>query len=353
MKKIKVFLGGYVNYLNAQNINCRALSEHLDKRKFNVATMLYPVQNAADFVRLDDVKYIKQIRPLKWLVWFGYMRGILWADVAYLPKGEVDGFCRTVAKLFGTKVFTTIESVMDDIILSKYDDKQKPIRRFKKYQDRLYSITRYIVHRELQVNDIHCNETILYLGVDTNRFVHPHVQHDSLENIVFIGNDPIRKNLVEYLEVAKLFPSISFNIAGGNQLKECTLEEYIEKEGLRNVIYHGSLDHTKLSMLLKSMDLMFFPSRSEGFPKVMLETACAGVPTLCYNDYGADEWISSGKDGYVVHTKEDAISIIRDLKAHPEKLQQLSRNAVELGKRFDWSVLVKQWENVIQTIYNE
>ena len=95
------------------------------------------------------------------------------------------------------------------------------------------------------------------------------------------------------------------------------------------------------------MDLMFFPSRSEGFPKVMLETACAGVPTLCYGDYGADEWITSGVDGFVVNTFEEAKSVIQELIDHPERLNMLSQNAVELGKRFDWKVLVKDWEEEI------
>ena len=38
---------------------------------------------------------------------------------------------------------------------------------------------------------------------------------------------------------------------------------------------------------------------------------------------------------------------------NPEELKELSRNAIELGKRFDWSVLVKKWEMVIEKIYNE
>ena len=34
MSRIKVFLGGYINYTNAQNLNCRAVAEYLDKDKF-------------------------------------------------------------------------------------------------------------------------------------------------------------------------------------------------------------------------------------------------------------------------------------------------------------------------------
>ena len=36
MKKIKVFLGGFVNSTNAQNLNCKAIADHLNKNKFKV-----------------------------------------------------------------------------------------------------------------------------------------------------------------------------------------------------------------------------------------------------------------------------------------------------------------------------
>ena len=41
----------------------------------------------------------------------------------------------------------------------------------------------------------------------------------------------------------------------------------------KNVKFYNSLNHDELSKLLKSMDLNFLPSISEGFPKVILETA--------------------------------------------------------------------------------
>lgn len=353
MKKIKLFLGGYVNYLNAQNINCRALSEHLDKNQFELMTILSHIGNANDFKRTEGVRYIRGRWPMRFFQYYVWFRGVALADVAYLPKGECDRWCRFVAKVFHTKVFTTIEGIMDDVLLSRMKDPQKYLDHFRAYGNNLYSITKYIASREKIVNSIECQDTILYLGVETKNFCKPHKEITGLNDVVFIGNDPIRKNARGFIEAAEKFPDINFHIAGGNKLEDCTIEEYIASKSLNNVIYHGSLDHTRLAKLLSSMDLMFFPSRSEGFPKVMLETACAGVPTLCYDDYGAQEWITSGVDGYVVRTKEEAFAIIQELKDNPEKLKELSRNAVELGKRFDWSVLVKKWEKVIIKIYNE
>ena len=76
--------------------------------------MLFPVQNAMDFVPVEGVKYIKQYRPMRYMQWLGYLRGIATADVAYLPKAEIDGFCRIVAKIFRTKVFTTVEGLISE-----------------------------------------------------------------------------------------------------------------------------------------------------------------------------------------------------------------------------------------------
>ena len=36
MKKIKLFLGGYVNFTNAQNLNCASIATNIDNDKFEV-----------------------------------------------------------------------------------------------------------------------------------------------------------------------------------------------------------------------------------------------------------------------------------------------------------------------------
>lgn len=356
-KEIKIFLGGYVNYLNAQNINCRALSEHLDKSKFSITTMLYPFQNAKDFRQNKDVRYLSLKRPTRIYKYFVYFKGISQADIAYLPKWEIDVFCRFAAKLFGTKVFTTVEGLIDNvnINLAGMDGKTRKnyISHFAKYEPNLYAITKFIATDVSRRNGYSFADKILYLGVDSSKFSYPDRKHNGLKNIVFIGNTPSIKNIYDFMDAAKTFRNIRFHIAGGNQLKEGSVEDYIKLHKLDNVKYHGRLDHTELSRLLTSMDLMYFPSRSEGFPKVHLETACAGVPTLCYNDYGADEWISSWENGIVVKTKEEALEAIAKLHDNPDILKDMSLSAVKLGKSFDWSNLIKDWEDEIEKMVSK
>ena len=363
LRKIKVFLGGYVNSQGAQNINCRSLSEHLDKERFVVWTMItwhsYPKNN--EFVRAPGVNYLHDTpSPLTdilhlpyWLfAWMAYAIGIMKCDVAFLPEGEYDWFCRVWAHIWKCKVFKTLECIIDDALIQQARvDKNHFIKNYKRYEPRLYAITQYIANREKDSSGLVFCDKILYLGVDADRFLNPGRQHGFLSNIIFIGYNMVRKRASVFFRMSTEFPNIQFHVVGGNTLENgVSIEDYMERNHINNVIYHGSLDHAQLSELLKSMDLMYFPSRSEGFPKVMLETACAGVPTLCYGDYGADEWITTGKDGFVVKTFEEAQAVIQQLVDHPEQLQDISNNAIELGRRFDWKVIVKEWEGEIERI---
>ena len=118
-KKIKVFLGGYVNCTNAQNLNCRALAKYLDKDKFECAVMLFPNGNLPVDSDLDGVKLFSCRHPIRYWHYITFLCGIMWCDVAYLPKGEIWKFCSKCLKLFRKKSFITVEGVIFGTNLEK------------------------------------------------------------------------------------------------------------------------------------------------------------------------------------------------------------------------------------------
>ena len=353
--RIRVFLGGYVNYINAQNLNCRALSECLDQKRFKVWTILYWHHNTLDFQRVPGVHYLMSRRPARLFGWVPFFFGVLHCDVAYLPKGEYDRLCIRVAKISRCRLFTTIEGVLSGTNITRFENPEAFINHFRLFEPNLYSITQFIAEHANKTYGLIINLRTLYLGVNSMLFGNNNTRtiYQKLQNVVFVGNHIKFKGIEDFLQAAAKFPALQFHVIGGNQMKMGRLEDHLREHHLNNVTYHGLLDHTQLSELIKSMDLMYFPSRSEGFPKVMLETACAGVPTLCYGDYGAGEWITTGKDGFVVNTFDEAMAVIQQLVDHPDQLQYLSKNAIELGKRFDWKVIVKDWEDEIERIAKE
>ena len=174
-------------------------------------------------------------------------------------------------------------------------------------------------------------------------------KHDKLRNVIFIGHDMRRKGVTDILFLAQRFPNLTFHLVGdGNG---CNVNDMIAEHGVANCKVHGTMSHQQLAKLISEMDLHIFPSRSEGFPKVTLETAAMGVPSIVYGDYGAAEWITTGIDGFVVSTLEEIEAIVRDLERHPMKLDSLAGEAIKLGKSFDWKVLVKDWEKFIEDLY--
>ena len=94
-------------------------------------------------------------------------------------------------------------------------------------------------------------------------------------------------------------------------------------------------------------------SLSLHFPKVILETASAGVPSVLYGDYGASEWITTRVNGWVVDTKEDIIALLDSLENEITQLKSVSNNALKLAEEFDWSVKIKDWEEAIDSIKNK
>ncbi|MEG1999729.1 MAG: glycosyltransferase, partial [Bacteroidales bacterium] len=282
----------------------------------------------------------------KYIIW---LRAVIVCDILYLPKEELPKYIAFWKKLFGKKSFSTIEGVYSGsnytTLVKNYGSEINVVKSRDLY-DRNFSITSFMDKYNKMHLKQHTNG-IIHLGIDTDVFK-AGICREKLTDVIFIGNNMKYKGIEDYFEMAKSFSNLIFHIVGGGGNYDLTTE--VAKRNLPNVILHGSLSHKSLSGLLEGVQLMFFPSRSEGFPKVTLECAAAGVPSIVYGDYGADEWITTGKDGFVVKTLSEAKAVIDDLINNPDKLGVLSKNAADLGKRFDWKSIIVEWETEIDKL---
>ena len=353
MRKSRIFLAGIVNCTNAQNLNCLALARHLDKGKFDVRVLtLYSGNLPVE--RIEGVEYLPIRYPAK--IWhpLQLIRGMLWADVSYLCKPEYWRLQRWLVRVFQKKAFKTVEGAFVGTNLEKAlasNETIEKVRQSLEFTGNTHSITAAMRPVNEKAIGLRTREKVLYLGVESECFANA-VKRDRLTDIAIVGGNLFYKGLGDFFELAKRFPYLRFHVIGSGMGKISPPDE-VKREGLINVVCHGNLSHAELSETLKQIQLHVFPSRAEGFPKVTLETAAAGVPSVVYGDYGADEWITTGKDGFVVKTLDEMAAVIQDLLDHPEKLQPLADNARALAARFDWKIRIKDWEDEIVKVVRQ
>lgn len=344
MSKIKVFLGGYINYTNAQNLNCRALGEHLNKDKFEVYALKVHFGDNKKY----SLKSFNCFKPFSITQHFGFLWGILNCDIAYLPKHiDTPLWVLKLAKLLKKPIFTTIEGNVNDLsqdhnLIGLFRSQQKMKSHFT-YFNAVFGITQKLINNTHQV--IKMRETPLSLGIVVKNFSHHN--KEKLFSIVFVGRLIKRKGVYEFIALAKLYHNIQFKIIG-----EGSEQQSLQNMAPLNVSFFGKLNHNEMDAIFSSSDLLFLPSKSEGFPKVILEAASAGISSVVYNTYGASNWINDRENGFIVNDFNEVKSIVNELLNDSILLQNTSKGAVKLAQKFDWRNIILDWEKVIVDLQN-
>lgn len=349
-RKIKVFLGAYINQTNAQNLNCRTLAEHLDKSRFEIYTLTIGHGNLG-MTSISDVRIFNCKYPVKLTQIFGFFWGIMNSEVAYLPRGNNYKLQRFLVRIFNRKSFKTMENIIDEESLKSALSALGNIERAKEnysFVSRVYSITGFMKAYNNEHHGIDTEGLILPPVIDTMLFESIAADKKALKRIVFLGNDMKRKRVEDFVSIAEKNPDLDFVIVGNGG---SYLSEILENKEFKNISYLGILAHEELLKKLASCDLHILTSRSEGFPKGIIECAAAGIPSIVYNDYGAAEWIENWENGVVCKTQNDIQQAIERIKSTPDLLSTLSKGAIELSNRYDVEKVVKLYETVIEDLY--
>lgn len=338
MKKIKIFLGGYINFPNAQNVNCDNIAQYLDKDNFEIHTMYLSKLPVDKRMYKEKKIHIHKIICHRyiwyWMRWWVMRFGRF--DIFYLPKGET--IDRTFMKRYKGKLGVFITSV--EGVITKHINNSK---EFKEYYtdlpDTFFAISRCIAESIKRFWNI--DVPILPLG--TIEYSGEFKKKQKLQNIIWVGN--IKKNKrPEYLvSCAKQFPELYFTMVGdGDMLDE--IKEYCGKQGIKNIIFAGRVSNTDVYKYMDQNDLLLMTSEYEGLPKVIQEAAQCGVPSIYINENYTVDFIEDGINGYAVSNLDIMIEKVRMLRDNPQKYRQLSENALQTIQVYTWENLIPKYE---------
>lgn len=140
--------------------------------------------------------------------------------------------------------------------------------------------------------------------------------------------------------------------------KAVKFEEYVDQiipeQDIKNRIqFLGHCDHERISDLRKNALVTVVCSRYENFPLSLLEALAAGCPTVATAVGGMKEIVIDDYNGLLAESEspesiaEKVLMLIND----PEKMQRLSKNAIEdCKKRFSPEVVAAQTVEYYQSV---
>lgn len=128
--------------------------------------------------------------------------------------------------------------------------------------------------------------------------------------LLFVGRLVRQKNLGSLIRaIARVRSSelglFQLRLVGDGPLRE-SLERQVAAAGLSDFVeFVGQVDRAQILRVFSETDIFVLSSFYEGYPRVLVEAAAAGLPIVSTRVGGADEIIVDGQTGFVVPVNDD------------------------------------------------
>jgi glycosyltransferase involved in cell wall biosynthesis len=162
---------------------------------------------------------------------------------------------------------------------------------------------------------------------------------DAQVRLTYVGYLRYSKGIKTIIGLVKEMNSLDidyqFNIVGAGEMYS-DIYDLIHKNKLQSrVILHGHVENrNEVNRLLKNTDLFFFPSLSEGSPRVLVEAMSQGVPVISTPVGAAPHVFKDGQDirFFGFNNVDEALDIIKEYMDDNKSFIKQRENAFYLVK---------------------
>ncbi len=157
--------------------------------------------------------------------------------------------------------------------------------------------------------------------------------------LLFVGRLVGQKNLPLLLDAlvrmrGRGLPAFELVLAGSGP-EEGALRRAVENLGLgEQVRFRGAVERSEIAACFGGADVLVLSSDFEGYARVLMEGAAAGLPIVCTQVSGAEEAVEDGVSGFVVpvgdaHGLADALSRLVGCGVLRERMGRAARGRVQ------------------------
>lgn len=153
--------------------------------------------------------------------------------------------------------------------------------------------------------------------------------------ILFVGGLSQRKGISFLFEaVQKMGVRLELTVVGKKVVDDC---EVLNRQ-LGNHTWIPALPHHRIIELMRSQDLLVFPSLFEGFGLVVTEAMSQGTPVITTDRTCGPDLIRPGENGWIIEagSTEALCNQLEEILMHPEVLVQNGKVALETARKRPW-----------------
>ena len=161
--------------------------------------------------------------------------------------------------------------------------------------------------------------------------------------ILYAGRVDRNKGIKELILAMDQLPNAKLILAGSALLSHKTNNTF-EKEissmvnSRNNIIQTGYIPYEEIARYYSITDVIVTPGYAgDSCCLVNLEAMMMGIPVISSIDGGIPEYITDGRDGFLVNTAsitEEIVKYVRELQSHPEEALKFSENCLIDSKKF-------------------
>lgn len=201
-----------------------------------------------------------------------------------------------------------------------------------------------LVSKEVILNPIEKDLIIQY------RKDYKHYLKDRCFNIVSVGRLSSEKCFDRLIRLAKRlnddYYNFEINIIGEGELRG-DLEKLIVKNQVEDKVTLVGFVKSPYDIMSKA-DLFVLPSLTEGYPLVLCEALCLGLPVVATNVAGSSELIDNDKYGLLTeHDDESIYQVVKNVIEDDTLREYYHQRALERAGIFDVSSVMNQIYSIL------